>query len=356
MSLLQLPTELLLHILGYLGPEFFRQDITRLTISTRWYRLAWQLLVRDLQLTTRSLVRFTKDEAVLLRSHPFITTVQLSFYGFNDPKPLTQIAHHAKDPDDTDGITIYERILQLNSSLATLATMLHRCPCLRDLKIKAGPGDPQYLEHNLGRRGYLLAKPLASLLSVHHLTSLELDTAGSYPLSDAGDSGTHLCCSIGSLLPSLRRLRCRMDIICDALLKPAIQDTPLNLEELIINLSLSELSDSVTSYRYPRRCGSASVESTLQLRATIESQATKLSRQLSSPRMVRIISHELPSFAIYGFDALTGQRVRLKPGMQWDADGELVEDPSANETDESDASEETDLFENDSQSEPETVW
>ncbi|KAK3946082.1 hypothetical protein QBC46DRAFT_370781 [Diplogelasinospora grovesii] len=349
MLLLQLPMELLLYILSYLGPESFRQDIRRLTISRRWYDFAWQIFVRDLQLTASSLIRFTEDEAVLMRSQPHITTIKLSFEGFEeDPRPLTQTDRRGIMPCDTDVDAVNEWTAQLNSSLANLAAMLQQCPGLRCLKLKAGPERP---ELGLLRRGYLMVKPLADLLSVCHLTSLEFDTAGCcYPLShQAGDSSIHLCCSINSLLPSLRRLRCRMNSICESLLEPpTTHDKPLDLEEVIVNLSLSELSDTVTSYRYPDRCQSVPGETFLQLKEAIESQATRLACELRNPRMVRVISHKLPSLGIYAFDAVAGQRIRLETNTQWDADGVVV--------DEGDREDETDLFDSDSSAAPEIVF
>ena len=73
MPLLQLPAELLLLILNHVGREFFAQDPRRLAVSKQWHDLAWPVLVRDLRLTTASLVRFTADPALLARSQRHIT-------------------------------------------------------------------------------------------------------------------------------------------------------------------------------------------------------------------------------------------------------------------------------------------
>lgn len=343
MLLLQLPPEILLYILGYLGPGFFLQDIYRLTISKKWYGLGWKILVRDLQLTATSLEMFTRDEAVVGRSQPHIVTLELFLEGYEDQRPLLPSNRRGIQPDDTDAVD--EWTANLNSSLAKLAVMLQRCPGMRCLKLKAGPERPGL---GLRRQGYLMVKPLDDLLSLRHLTTLHFDTAGSYPQSQACDSGIHLCRSINALLRSLRRLHCRMDSICESLLEPPPHDTPLNLEEVIINLSLSGLSDTITSYRYPNRCQPTPSESFLQLKEAIESQATTLSRQLRNPRMVRIISHELPSLGISAFDAMTGQRARLEAGIEWDADGEVV--------DEGDWEGETDLFDSDSPATPEIAF
>ncbi|KAI3337193.1 hypothetical protein HD806DRAFT_528767 [Xylariaceae sp. AK1471] len=157
-----------------------------------------------------------------------------------------------------------------------MASMLQQCPGPQYLKPKAGAECP---ELGLLRLGYLMVKPLANLLSVCHLTSVESDTAGSYPLSQVGDPSIHLRCAVNSLLQSLRRLHCRMDSICESLLELPTHDMPLNLEEVIVNSSLSELSDTIMSYHYPNRCQS-----------------------------------------------IPGQRMRLEAGTQWDTGGEVADE------------------------------
>lgn len=241
MTLLQLPPELLFYILCYLGPDFFRQDICRLTVSKRWYDSAWKIFARDLQFTARSLKWFTHDEAVVIRSQPYITTVKLDLEGYEFLRPLSTDRRGTK-PDSADAVD--EWTTQLNLSLLQLATMLQRCPSMRCLELKARP--ERCPELGLQRQGYLMAKPLADLLSVRHLNSLEFDSAGSISLSRACDSGAHLCRLVNALFPSLHRLHCRMDNICESLLEPPPHDRPCSLHEVIVNLSLSELSDTIT--------------------------------------------------------------------------------------------------------------
>ncbi|KAI1422711.1 hypothetical protein F5Y12DRAFT_761369 [Xylaria sp. FL1777] len=323
MQLLELPAELVLHILTYVGPGFFHQNLDYLTISRQWYSFAWHVFVRDLQLTSRSLMRLTEDVAAFMppSSQPRIATVELSLEGFKEPNPLTQIDRrgtYGVDVDDVDEWTAH-----LNYSLACLAAMLQQCPALRGLKLNAGS---EYELGYLWRHGYLMLKPLADLLSVCHLTSLEFDI-GYYALGQTDDSHVHLCCYINSLLKSLRRLHCRMTNICERLLEPPEDDTPLKLEEVIINLCLSEPSESIMFYRVPRHCQSIPGESFWRLKDAIENQAATLACHLSNPRMVRVVWHKLPAPRIFAFDAMTGQRLRLgETNTEWDADGEVVDD------------------------------
>ncbi|KAI0425846.1 hypothetical protein F5Y09DRAFT_320646 [Xylaria sp. FL1042] len=321
MPLLQLPTELLLYVLSHVGAGFFRQNVYRLTISRQWYSLAWQIFFQDIQLTSKSLMRMTKSMAVLMRSEPRISTVELSLEGFKEPNPLTQIDRrgtYGVDVDDVDQWTA-----RLNYSLALLTGLLRRSSGLRRLKLKAGS---EYELGYLWRHGYLMVNPLAELLSVCHLTSLEFDV-GYYALGQRDDPSAHLCCLINSSMKTLRRLHCRMANICERLLEPPKDDTTFNLEEVIVNLCLSEPSESVMFYRIPRRCNSMPGETFWQLKDAIESQATELAGNLKNPRMVRVIWHKLPAPNVFAFDAIKRQRLRLEEtNTHWDAEGEVLDD------------------------------
>jgi hypothetical protein len=326
MALLQLPPELLLHILGHLGFPFFAQDIRRLTLSKQWYDLAWPVFARDLQLKDKSLVRFTHDDAAAARSAPHLSTVQLRLH-YDISKPLT---HRNADA------------AYFSPGLTKLAAAVRRCPRMRslDVEMRLGAMLDGWVE--------LMAQPLADLLFAGRLTSLTFDTANCLFKHTPG-SGTHFCHSINSLLPSLRRLRCRMQSVCKSLLEPPPRDAPpLALEEVIVNLSISQIGHASTSYGYSNRCGDLFRIAFGQFKDAMEAQATALAARLRQPRMVRVITHVFPSLDIYAFDALTGKRVRLENNIEWDAEGVAVDDAQRD----GDESDETDLFEGDLPSTP----
>jgi hypothetical protein len=52
-----LPTELLVTIVDHLPASFFQEDVSRLTISKRWYGLAWPLFLPRLETTPRVMGR-----------------------------------------------------------------------------------------------------------------------------------------------------------------------------------------------------------------------------------------------------------------------------------------------------------
>lgn len=344
MTLLQLPAELLLHILNDLGPAFLRQDIRRLTVSKTWYGLAWKVLVRDLQFTAQSLRQFTQQGTLLTQSQPYITTVKLYLEGHASRIPPQSRTDQITNPTPSD-----EWSHQTATSLTRLSTTLQRAPALRSLTLRARALDlPQHRE-------YLTAASLCTLLSyptfsVCHLTTLDIDTATSHihqsssHLGDDDDGDTHLCHAINTLLisspSSLRRLRCRMESVCPALLAPpAPGGAPLHhLEEVIVNLSLAEISEMIVSWRHARGCrrhyhrsgaeggGYEKGLGIAQLRAAMCEAATVFAGRVGEQvKMVRVLSHRLPSLEVFAFDAVEGRRVELPfyDGRDWVAEGEV---------------------------------
>jgi hypothetical protein len=169
-----------------------------------------------------------------------------------------------------------------------MAAQFKQCPKVRHLRVKAEPerNGLSLLRISMGQ-GYLLPKPMDYFLSLRHLTSLEFDIAGSFPQGPTDNGSVHFCASINLLLPSVRRLHCRMNTVCEALLELPKNDEPLQLEEIIVNLSLSELSSTSTSCRFPARCQPVPGEPFAQLKQPIERQASALALGLDSPRIVR---------------------------------------------------------------------
>ncbi|GAB1318211.1 hypothetical protein MFIFM68171_08421 [Madurella fahalii] len=311
---MELPPELVSHILGFLGPDFFRRDISRLTVSKRWYALAWPIFVSHLELTTTSLKTLMRDDGTLLkRGLPHITAVGLSFRGFV-PETDGPDSHGAESElSATAAANIWT--IRLNCDLVNLAASLQECPRLRCLKLRA---EPQGSEGNSLRPGYLAATPLADLLSLRHLTSLEIDIFGAHPRPR--NPTVHLCDSINSLLPSLRRLRCRMGHLCERLLELPASATPFSLEEVIIGLCRTDGLPPVSRYQYADPCkGSKHSESVLEFYFGIEDQARTLSSRLRNPRMVRVIWEDVPNRGISALDAVAWKWIRLPPGAQWDA-------------------------------------
>lgn len=272
-----------------------------------------------------------------IREH--VQTVNVALEGF-EKWHSALFTLNPTESSDVDFEVVNTWTSELNGYMAALAGILQQCTRLRLLRLEARRErhPPQLC---LQRRDYLMALPLASLLSISHLTCLEVDTAGTYLIDTSTTSRVHLCNNISAMVPTLRRLRCRMSSICPTIFNVSGSGLLLDLEEVIINLSLSDICGSDTSYRYPSRCGVIPGDNFLRLKADMESHAREFVLALNNPRLVRILWHTFPGLDLHSFDVLTERRMILAPGAPWNADGEEIEDRVV----------EQDLFESDSSSE-----
>ena len=304
MPILRLPSELVLDIFGYLGAEFFREDIGRLSISAEWYKFAWPALVCDVKFTAQSFLDFMANDIALTQCQPYISTLELDF-------------NFWKRQGFADG----DGIFYVNIELGALADALHQCPRLRRLELKTAhfwPIRPAYVSYSLGKA------PLIKLLSLRHLTS----TPGCDLRGLEFGSGVHVYCSVNSLLPSLRH------------------GTQSRLEEVTINMSSLDLAkraipDSSLSHFSAKHCQSIS-NIFIPLEGEMETQAVALSHRLKKARMVRVIFPESPYLTNLAFDAVTGYWVRSGNHAEWDADGESLDETESDDESEDDSEDGTD--------------
>jgi hypothetical protein len=339
MELMWLPAELLLKILKILGWQFFSEDVRRLIVSKRWYDLAWPIFARELHLDFKSLPKFLANDEFFERVHERVGSVDLTLKG----------VHHDFGPRRTFSFEMERRMprwSEISSRLQMLATMLQRCPRLEHLSVAVSPEIEA-----------LAPQPFVNMISTRHehLTSLELHVPTLLPFNERGMvvfnrgiSSTHLCRNINALLPSLRRLRCRMRDICEAILEPPPDNVPLRLEELIINFtrpraqeeppevinSMTRLPSRDLPYQYSASCkrllnpgypnpiGRPFSETT----RAIEARAVALAARLANPRIVRVIGLQVDGVTrrIVAFDAVSGRRMYLDPEAEWDADEKVI--------------------------------
>ncbi|WEW60422.1 hypothetical protein PRK78_005908 [Emydomyces testavorans] len=336
MGLIQLPSELLLLILSFLGTAFFRQDPRRLSICKRWYILARNVFLAEIELSRNGLDRllhFPDRHNRLASITSRVRKVSLQLNGFErwgpaDSDPNGQVVMQ---------VALHHWTVELNEDLDALSEILRECTRLQEIIFIAYSVRHPF-QPFLPRREYLNSSVLSALLTARQLTVLHLDTCGSHLLQGAQEE-THICSIIGSLLSTLKRLRLRMRCICPVALRPPFDNATVPLKSLIVNLSLSKESPSVASATHSRRCGMQD-ESLLKLRADIEKQAATLTTLMSSPVRVRVLYHNVPSIEMRSFDVLTGKRMALTDDADWEDDGE-------SESDE-DLDQQRDLFESDS--------
>lgn len=355
MSLLQLPSEILLQIFDHVGSSYFRSDLSRLTVCKQWSKFAHTACFRDFYVTHKTLRRLLSSpyvESSLLLVKDSVETLDLDLKGFEDWDSILLSRHESRAANVLNMSTwngAHGRAVraawttELNNDLLYLATIIKQSRRLRILRIQA-TSELHPLLRLLERRDYLVLSTIRAFLLASNLTSLKLDLCGTRLIpyqSQEHVEGSHVCTSIAALLTTLRRLRLRMRSICADVLKPRQHSTNLRLNEMLINLSLSNESPLTTSAAHATCCGS-SPGGILQLKADMEKQAQDLVVQMAAPKIVRILTHALPSIEMRAFDVLTGRNVTLSEGAEWDDDGEAIEDEVSDESEISDFSSDDD--------------
>ncbi|KAK4644031.1 hypothetical protein QC761_0048410 [Podospora bellae-mahoneyi] len=334
MALLKLPPETLIQIFDHVGSSYFRSDLSRLTVCKQWSEYAHTTCFQDLYVTQKTLRRLLSSpyvESSLRLVKNSVETLDLILKGFEDWDSIPLSGHDPQAVNVWNGAHGHAVratwTTELNNDLLYLAAIIQQSRRLRILRIQA-TSELHPLLRFLERRDYLFLSTIRAFLLVSNLTSLELDLCGTRLIphqSQERGEGIHVCTSIAALLTTLRRLRLRMRSICADVLRPPQHCTDLKLNEMLINLSLSNESPVTTSAAHATCCGS-STGGFLQLKADMEKQAQVLVAQMAAPKIVRILAHALPRIEMRAFDVLTGRNVALSEGAEWDDEGEVIED------------------------------
>lgn len=289
--LTNLPTELLAMIIRHLPPSFFQKDIGRLALSKRWYKIAQPLLYPRMEFTPRILDRLADDGSFAL---------DMSFAPLYNTLRCANIVLDGADPDlmrlDTPrNLFFFTMVLQGHTEIKALrlATRWDN---------RESDADPRLQE------GYLDVYSIGSLLTMPHLTSLDLDLCGTDVKCVCG-TRHHFCGFARNQLSQLQTLRLRMRSICHEAIWP-IEGSAVTLRELTLNLYLGNVSDRDPKLNSSWRCGdrdpTAPWESPMdELRARMRA----LVKVMKDPRRGEI-EHLAPSGEVHIWDATTGVCVR----------------------------------------------
>ncbi|KAH7168085.1 hypothetical protein DER46DRAFT_636257 [Fusarium sp. MPI-SDFR-AT-0072] len=317
MSLPQLPPETLRQIFDRLGSSFFHEDLGRLTICKKWFDFALPACFKHITLFSSGLAK---------------SNLNLGGYQYDISPPYPQEYARGSTLQPTApnrssrGNSVKTRTKALNDDLARLAIIIQKSHRLRVLRISAWssplPNPFSSLED------YLSLSTMRALLSVESLSVLVLDLPGT-SLNSSGQQGdeSHICPSIGALLPTLRTLHLRMRRICPDVLKTQDLDSTLHLSTVVINLSLLTDQPSITSAAHAKPCGSQG-GGLIQLRADVREQAEALVTRMASPQTMRILTHTLPQFDTRSLDVLTGKTMKLDDDTAWEDDGKTIQEDS----------------------------
>ncbi|KAI9900185.1 hypothetical protein N3K66_004447 [Trichothecium roseum] len=334
MSFDQLPAELLLRIQYHLGSSFFREDLSRLHVSKRWLACAQEVIAKDLTFSVDSLKRFveaisSQGERLSTNVHHRTKTVELKFdrlVDWSKLRPPTGLVE-TSTAENVYTRRASESYQDLNDNVAALASEL-QLSRLRKLVLRPEPTFNGRWTTQILQGPCLANSSLEKLLNMRHLTELEFDTASTYAIRlRSKPADVHLCHAINALLPTLQRLRCRMDSICEDIFKvPNMEVGTLPLKDLVVSLSLSNIAPNDYSYRFPAHCTHIYKVPFVANRATIEEKLEGLAALTKGAVSMKLLYHSFPGFDMWEFDALTGQRTKLQGEVAWDVADHLCMD------------------------------
>jgi len=330
MSLLDLPSELLLDIFRFVGACFFQDHISYLTICKRWHELASEILTSDVELTHSNIFRFPPQSSqVNALLHANLTSISIRFIGLGNI-PLDQSSTTAPQED---------LALQLKHHLEALASHLAQYRSLSTLRFQV-IDEIGGSSHSHPLVEYVQRSPLEALLSAptHNpgLTTLILDTAGCEK-----EDGDHLCPLVALKLSTLRTLRVTLRHLCDELLQADASLLELPLRRLLLDFVLpvrDKGSGKLRSLFPTFPC----IKTRFGRRDGLEEQMLAAAKVLvgrapwAESVVIRTMRHEYMGFGVdptsQGFeslrmvtvDCLSGERIEVEPDEgDWEPVDEL---------------------------------
>lgn len=327
--LLHLPDELLVTIFDYVGPQFFRSNIERLTICKQWCKFAIPVCYTDFYANQFAIEKFMAFGNV----HRNQQLLQYNIRSF------TLILDHDSAAAETG---IWEHI---DRNLSFLASLLKGSSHLCALRFKGArlllePQGPEWIARRLS---FITVR---EFLSVENLSILELDMCApniAYGHQRSDESSTdqsQLCGVIARCLSKLSSLRLRLLTICPDILTLAPHQTNLRLVESLINLSLVYNGFPERGSPIAVPCVGYEPQPYVTVKTALQHKAQVLASQMTAPKMVRIIYHnQRHPDGLRAYDALTDSVSRIGACNHWDDEGgELVTMDSEDEEYNSDLS------------------
>lgn len=298
--LLSLPPELLLLIFSFVGAGNFRQDVRRLTVCKTWHAYAKPALLSSLYLHTK------------------VIGLLPVLHALDGGERLAAVQQLTKHIDLTiraiDHFPMAPRLSKATTTaLEVLSEKLKNFGSLRALSIHT---ERPYRS----MPAIIPLRTIISLCTLHQLTSLDLDFSNTTCIPTGI---LHPCEPLGQLIPSLKRLQCRLPVICNELLR----SSPGNLEQVIISISFRKGDDKRF---YPRLCSPKAGQLDHEcpyhkVRINLEADLLHFAKSMKHPRTVRLIHHRwFSGHRVFAFDAIQNRRLLLRRLAPWDADGVVV--------------------------------
>ncbi|KAI1478072.1 hypothetical protein F4774DRAFT_426834 [Daldinia eschscholtzii] len=329
MALLRLAPEILFKIFDLLDNDFFDHDLGLLTVCKRWSEFALPTYHQTLDILDWQLRKFIAGE--LVKTPYFLErnlrTLTIELRGFLINAPCIE-GSYAKVPGEGPFRTWKQ---DLNNDLIQLATIVQRSRGLRTLHIKAKNYDED-CRSDCGLT-YLTLSSIQGFLSLENLSVLVLDLPlYFYYLPGGKEVSRHICSDISALFSTLQVLQIRKQHICPDILKPKDPNARLSLRTVAICLSLADPGETRYRKGHSRRCITR-CRDWRQLKEDMVEQAQILATQMAEPKVVKIITHELPGLKRASLDVLTGKTTQLWSRHSWDKDGAVIYSDSDSDSD-----------------------
>ncbi|KAK0651193.1 hypothetical protein B0T16DRAFT_453695 [Cercophora newfieldiana] len=224
-----LPPELWLMILDYLPPSFFQENLGRLTLSKRWYDLAFPIFLRRLEYTPKVISRIVDRRRATSPSHSKAAALLKARDNVLKSRCVTVVIDG--NPDNT--------CFNTPDNLLRFGDLLRKSKHLKTLRLISRPANERWKADPCSENDPLIGSlfPLTDRLTF--LTELDIDLFGGSRVPKA--SSDHLCTKIRPLLLRLRRLSIRSRCLC----KEAFRLFPgekVSLQHLTVDLDLGTIS------------------------------------------------------------------------------------------------------------------
>lgn len=306
MSFERLPVELLSIILDYVGPFEFRARIDRLTINKRWYKSAQSVLLSDVQVSVQRYHCFPPKRdttSQVLRSS--LTRLSISIPTWFNIFRGTFRCSPGADTQTRRQEVFDHRRAALNAWILAVSDFTQQCRALKTIELSTQI-DWEFYDTTLDFH------PVESLISrsssTSFLSELSLDTFCLWPRGTRGLTGEprgHICPIIADQLPTLRRLKLCLGMVCPRLLDLSSHGgSAVPLREL--EVSLSKTGEG--AYLWTRCCPHYNDQSYSILLRLMVDAVERFVQQAPNIEIARVLCHRLPDGALQIADCLGDKR------------------------------------------------
>ena len=367
-SLMGLPLETLGCTFRILGPEFFKEDLGRLTISKKWYLVAQEELQSTVPMGGNDLLRFRFEPDAPIWAKGRVHTVKLALrhticdislmHPTGDAGPSDRAVDEHLYQRSLFGLFHYTTECQAMHSVHTQEVtqafqLLQQAQGVRKIELAIDITEARtqrradWIDPPCGRAGYLIVRQLSDLnLPALRELDLNMPMVGAFYGVSHDDIQDHVCAAINRLLnglPGLNAAHLRLFYICPRIFARA-PAKPMNLETLHLHLDVGDDQFFGPSCR----CGAANYLGGHAVKtdhlwinilaASLAPAIRGFSRSVRAPKIFRIIWPDMRSDArlavdpsnreekrMFAWDSVDNQLRAIPRTGNWSDDGQVID-------------------------------